>query len=276
MGDLRIKAQNILKLKQQERENESQKRDLSLEDMINNRKNVSKIEFTDRIQQEINGFHYNLLTSANMGEPLNIDILELEDDTFSRKDSSSVKTLIKYLPIKQKVATFLKETNFEFVTDDIITDDTLQKLYSMICENDIYPIWKIRRSSTNQKAIILYLEINPLISFKERTEELKKKVEHRKKLENHAVTLYVQNLKELEQIEKKSKISDFLLTFFSTLYISVVILTFLFNSSGLFPVEKIADTLLWPYSLFTEFRSLFILSFPIGVIFSLFMAYKKS
>ena len=281
MGDLRIKAQNILKLKQQERENESQKRDLSLEDMINNRKNVSKIEFTDRIQQEINGFHYNLLTSANMGEPLNIDILELEDDTFSRKDSSSVKTLIKYLPIKQKVATFLKETNFEFVTDDIITDDTLQKLYTLILENDIYPIWKIRESSNNENAIILYLEVNPLIAFEDKKRELKRKIEQRKELENHAVVLYTKNLENTKRVEKKTKMVDFLSTFFSTLYISVIILTLFFSALGLFPVEKIINTfslvaIAWPYFLFTGFENLFVLSFPIGVILSLFIAYKKS
>jgi hypothetical protein len=280
MGDLRLKAQNILKLKQQEKEIESERRDLSLEEMINYRKNISKIEFTDRIQKEIDSFQYNLLLSANNGESLKIDILELENDTFARKDDNSIKALIKYLPIKQKVATFLDETNFEFVTNNIITDDTLQRLYSTVCENDIYPIWKIRESNSNENAIILYLEINPLISYEERREELKRKIEHRKELENHAVVLYKKNIKESKQVEKKTKIRDFLITFFSSLYISVLILTILFNSLGLFPVEKITDTFSlvaigWPYFLLTGFKSLFTLSFPIGVIFSLIIAYKK-
>jgi hypothetical protein len=248
--------------------------------MINYRKNISKIEFTDRIQKEIDSFQYNLLLSANNGESLKIDILELENDTFARKDDNSIKALIKYLPIKQKVATFLDETNFEFVTNNIITDDTLQRLYSTVCENDIYPIWKIRESNSNENAIILYLEINPLISYEERREELKRKIEHRKELENHAVVLYKKNIKESKQVEKKTKIRDFLITFFSSLYISVLILTILFNSLGLFPVEKITDTFSlvaigWPYFLLTGFKSLFTLSFPIGVIFSLIIAYKK-
>jgi hypothetical protein len=258
----------------------SERRDLSLEEMINYRKNISKIEFTDRIQKEIDSFQYNLLLSANNGESLKIDILELENDTFARKDDNSIKALIKYLPIKQKVATFLDETNFEFVTNNIITDDTLQRLYSTVCENDIYPIWKIRESDSNENAIILYLEINPLISYEERREELKRKIEHRKELENHAVVLYKKNIKESKQVEKKTKIRDFLITFFSSLYISVLILTILFNSLGLFPVEKITDTFSlvaigWPYFLLTGFKSLFTLSFPIGVIFSLIIAYKK-
>jgi hypothetical protein len=281
VGDLRLKAQNILKLKQQEREIESENRDLSLEKMINHRKNMSKLDFTERIQKEIDGFQYNLLFSANDGKSLKIDILELEDDTFLRKGDSSVKALIDYLPIKQKVASFLGETNFEFITDNIITDEILQKLYTIICENDIYPLWKIRDSSSNENAIVLYLEVNPLIAFEERREELKRKVEHRKKLENHAVILYTKNLKESKQIEKKIKIRNFSITFFSILYVSVVILTILFNSIGLFPVETITNTftlivIAWPYFLFTAFESLFILSFPISVIFSLFIAYKKS
>jgi hypothetical protein len=124
------------------------------------------------------------------------------------------------------------------------------------------------------------LEINPLISYEERREELKRKIEHRKELENHAVVLYKKNIKESKQVEKKTKIRDFLITFFSSLYISVLILTILFNSLGLFPVEKITDTFSlvaigWPYFLLTGFKSLFTLSFPIGVIFSLIIAYKK-
>lgn len=281
MGDLRLKAQNILKLKQQEKEVESEKRDLSLEEMIIYRKNISKLEFTDKIKKEIDRFQYNLLSSANDGESLKINILELEDDNFSRKDNDNISSLIKYIPINQKVATFLSETNFEFITDTIITDNILQKLYTTICENDIYPLWKIRESSDNKKAIVLYLEVNPMIVFEKRKLELKKKMEHRKKLEKHAVVLYTKNLKKIEEIEKKNRIRDFLITSFSAIYISVVILTILFSSLGLSPIEKVTDTFSlvaigWPYFLFTEFKSLFTLSLPIGVILSLFIAYKRS
>lgn len=281
MEDLRLKAQNILKLRQQEKADEFEKSELSLEEMINHRRFISKVKFTGKIQKEIDEFNFNLLESANNGESLQIDILELEDDTFSRKNDGSIKTLIKYLPIKQKVATFLNETNFEFITDDIITDETLQKLYTLICENGIYPIWKIRESTDDSRMMILYLEVNPLIIFEDNRVELKRKMEHRKKLENHAVVLYTRNLREMEKVEKKVKIKEFLFTFFANIYISVVILTILFSALELFPIDKITDTfaliaLAWPYFLFTEFNSLFIISLPLGVIFSLFVAYKKS
>ena len=281
MGDLRLKAQNILKLRQHEKASEVEKSELSLEEMINHRKFASKINFTDRIQKEIDEFDFNLLESANNGESLKIDILELENDIFSRKDDGSIKALIKYLPIKQIVATFLNETNFEFVTDNIITDETLQKLYMLICKNGIYPIWRMREATDNSNVTILYLEINPLINFEDRRTELRRKIEQRKKLENHAVVLYTKSLKEMEKSEKKIRIKNFLFTFILTLYISVVILTILFNALGLLPIEKITDTfslvsLAWPYFLFTELGSLFLLSIPIGVVFSLFIAYKKS
>jgi hypothetical protein len=281
MGDLRLKAQNILKLKQQEKDIKIENRDSSLEEMINHRKFISKVEFTDKIQKEIDNFQFNLLESASKGEVLKIDILELEDNIFSRKDDGSIKALIKYLPIKQKVATFLNETNFEFVTDNIITDDTLQKLYIMICENDIYPVWKIRESANDSRAVVLYLEVSPLLSLEDKKVELRRKIEHRKKLENHAVVLYRRNLREMEQVEKKTRIKEAIFTFFSTLYISVVILTILFSSLGFFPIEKITDifslvALAWPYFLFTKFNTLFIISLPIATIFSLFLAYRKS
>ena len=281
MGDLRLKAENILKLKQQEKALENKKSELSLEEMINHRKYISKINFTDGIQKEIDAFKFNLLEAANEGESLKIDILELDSDTFSRKDDGSIKALIKYLPIQQKVATFLTETNFEFITDNIITDETLQKLYTLICENDIYPLWKTRESDNGSSAVVLYLEINPLVSFEDKRAELKRKTEHRKKLENHAIVLYTKNLEEMEHTEKKVKIIDSIWTFSLTLYISAVILTILFSALGFVPMEKVTDTfslvaIAWPYFLFTEFNSLFILSLPVATIFALFITYKKS
>ena len=280
MGDLRLKAQSILKLKQQEKDIESHKKDLSLEDMINERKIKSKEEFTEKIKKEIHEFQFNLLESANRGEPLIIDILELENDTFAKKSSGNIKSLIKYLPIKQKVATFLNETNFEFVTDSIITDDNLQRLYSSICEDGIYPMWKIREDSNDSGITILSLEVNPLVSFDEKSVELKEKLEHRRKLENHAVILYTKNLDKMKKAEKKIQLKESIVSFISTLYISVVILTILSSALGLFPIEEITDTfsiiaLAWPYFLFAGYKSFFILSLPLGLIFALFIAYKK-
>jgi hypothetical protein len=280
MGDLRLKAQSILKLKQQEKDIESHKKDLSLENMINERKIKSKEYFTEKIKKEIHEFQFNLLESANRGEPLIIDILEIENDIFSKKENGNIKSLIKYLPIKQKVATFLNETNFEFVTDSIITDDNLQRLYSDICENGIYPIWKTRESNSGMGITILYLEVNPLISFDEKSAELKENLEHRRKLENHAVILYTKNLNKTRQTENRIKMKDFTLNFISTLYISVVILTIISSVLGLFPIEEITDTfsviaLGWPYFIFTGFKNFFIVSLPLGLIFALFIAFKK-
>ena len=280
MGDLRLKAKEILKLKQHENDIEAEERELSLEEMVNYQKSKSKNEFIEKIQKEIDEFDFNLLDAANHGETLKIDILDVEKDLFSRKEPS-IKALIKYLPIKQKIVNFLSETNFEFVAEEIIIDETLFKLYNLICENGIYPEWKIRESKTATNTIVLYLEVNPLIGFDEQKSELKRKLEQRKKIEKHAVVLYTKSLEEMKKERKRDRKKEFLLIFFSSLYISVVILTILSSAMGLFPVEKITETfglvaIAWPYYIFTDIQGIFLLAFPIGLIFSLYLAYKKS
>ncbi len=127
----------------------------------------------------------------------------------------------------------------------------------------------------------MYLEVNPLIGFDEQKSELKRKLEQRKKIEKHAVVLYTKSLEEMKKERKRDRKKEFLLIFFSSLYISVVILTILSSAMGLFPVEKITETfglvaIAWPYYIFTDIQGIFLLAFPIGLIFSLYLAYKKS
>ena len=280
MKDLRLEAQEILKLKRYKKEIEAEKREFSLEEMINYQKSISKTEFTERIQEQIDGYHSNLLESVNNAKTLKIDILKLEKNLFTGKDNNSTKSLIKYLPVEQKVAIFLDETNFEFVTDDIIVNQTLQALYNVIVESGIYPMWKIR-DSDNKNSNILYLEINPLIEFEEMTVSLKRKREERNKIEKHAIVLYSKNLEGIKKERKRERIKRFLLLFFSTLYISVALLTVLSGVVDIFPVEQITDTfsmvaLAWPYYLFSELKGVFILALPLGIVFSLYFAYKKS
>ena len=280
MKDLRFEAQEILKLKRHKKEVEAKKREFSLEEMVSYQKNISKKEFTEKIQEEINGYYSNLLKSVNSAETLKIDVLKLEKDLFTGRDNNSVKSLIKYLPIEQKIAIFLDETNFEFLMDDIIVNQTLQELYDVIVESGIYPIWKIR-DSDNKSSTILYLEINPLIEFEEHRVALQKKREDRNKIEKHAILLYSKNLEEIKEERKKERIKNFFLVFLSTFYISVAFLTILSGVVGIFPVEQITDTfsmvaLAWPYYLFSELKGVFILALPLGIAFSLYFAYKKS
>ena len=281
MKNLRLEAENMLKLTKEEFESKTEKDKLSLSKSINYQKNVSKIEFKSEIKKSIDGFQFNLLKSANNGMPLKIEVLKLESNFFSRANTNSIDTLTKYIPIKEKVAMFLSETNFEFVTDEIIEDESLQRLYSLICENDIYPIWRVEKDVTDANVLILFLEVNPLISLKEKRLELQKKIVHRQKTEHYAITLHKKSLREGKSVEQIRKIKDFLVSFSVTLYVSVVILTIFFMMFGFFPVENSTDrfsliALGWPYFIFTKVKMQFLFSFPLGVILSLILAKKRS
>lgn len=278
MGDLRLKAQEILKLKQMEKENESQKSDLSLEELIIHKKSQYREEFKDRIKNEIDDFQSNLLSAANRGEPLKIKIFEMDKDLFD--DHNSVKALMQYLPIQQRIATFLDDTNFAFITDEIIVDDTLQKLYDSIVAHGIYPTWKTGSSFDNKK-IILFLEVNPMNNYEERQAEIQRKKDHRNQIEKQALVLYKQSLNLMNQERKRDRIKNALLIFFSSLYISVMILTVLSSAVGLLPSERLSETLSlvtlgWPYYIFTDLQGAFIFSLPIGLAISLYLAFKRS
>jgi len=281
MGDLRLKAQDMFKLNRKGYKSETKKNKISSSLSISYKQNKSKVAFINKIEKNIDGFQFNLLKSANNGMPLKIEVLKIKSNLFSRADDKSVKELTEYIPIKQKVAMFLTETNFEFVTDDIIEDESLQKLYTLICKNDIYPLWRVEESKDDSGMITLSLEVNPLISFKEKKIELQKKIEERQKNENHSMILYKQSLKKIKRVEKIEKLRDFVVTFFLTLYISIVLLTILSSSLGLFHLTKIEDTFSiiafgWPYFIFTEFHTLFVISFPLGLIFSLILSWQKN
>ncbi len=271
MGSLRIKAEEIFKSKKNYKELESRKREESLAKLIKNENDISKNIFTEKIQKEILNFQFNLLTSAEKGESLKIDIFETSNAT--------VKSVINYLPISQKIVTFLEDTNFDLISDDIITDDTLQKLYDLIVYNDIYPQWRVRKSDKNINDSILYLEINPLISFKEKKAELQKKLETHQKIKEHALVLYTQNIEEIEKIDKKKKIKDFFLSFLLTLYISVVVLTVLTPVLGIFPIESMINSfgliaVAWPYYIISD-TGMFMFSFPLGLVVALFIAFRR-
>lgn len=281
MGDLRLKAENMLKLTKEEFEVNREKDELSLKESINYKKNRFKIEFKNKIEKSINGFQFNLLKSANNGMPLKIEVLRIEANFFSRANNKSMNVLTEYIPIKQKVAMFLAETNFEFVADEIIEDESLQKLYTLICENDIYPLWRVEEDITDANILILLLEVNPLISLKEKRLKLQKKIEHRQKTERHAVIIHKKSLRESTSVEKITKIKDFLVSFSVILYVSVVILTILFMMFGFFSMENSIDrfsliALGWPYFIFTEVKIQFLFSFPLGIIFSLIFSKKRS
>jgi len=261
MGNIKLKAQNILKLKQEERE-------FSLEKLLYDRQSLAKKEFRDKIQNDINEFEFNLLKSANNGEVLAIEILKLKDKNI----------VTQYLPIQSKIVTFLDETNFEFIADEIIVDKMLHKLYKFICDNGIYPIWRIGECPIDNSVTILYLEVNPLISFKERKEELQNEKNRDKKLKNSVALLYEKNIKEMKNREKRVRIIDFLITFFLILYLSVALLTILSIILDFFSVEQITDTFSivafgWPYFIFTEFGSLFFVSLSFGILFSFVVTY---
>ncbi len=281
MKNLRLEAESMLKLTKEESKTKAKKDERSLKESINYKKNKSKVEFKNKIKKSIDGFQFNLLKSANNGMPLKIEVLKLESDFFSRANSKSTNALTKYIPIKQKMAMFLAETNFEFVADEIIEDESLQKLYSLICKNDIYPLWRVEEDVNDSNILILSLEVNPLISLKEKRVELQKKIEERQKNERYAVAIHKKNVRETKYIEKKKEIKNFLFSFSTILYVSVVIFTILFITLGLFPIENSTDrfsliALGWPYFIFTEVKMQFLFSFPIGIIFSLILAKKRS
>ena len=277
MGDLRLKAENMLKLNREG--TEVKKNKVSLSESITYKKNSSKMEFRKKIEKSIDGFQFNLLKSANNGMSLKIEVLRLDANIFSK--IKSVNALTEYIPIKEKVVIFLAETNFEFVADEIIEDKSLQKLYTLICKNDIYPLWRVEKSTDDSNMVILLLEVNPLISLEEKKLELQNKIDYRQKIESHAVVLYQKNLRESKYLENIGEIKNFLLSFSVILYISVVILTVLFMMFGFSPMGNSTDrfsliALGWPYFIFTEVKIQFLFSFPLGIIFSLIVSKKRS
>ena len=284
MGDLRIEAQNILKAKRNIREDRYIQKSISEDSNIREKKIKSMRKFQERVQYQIDNFQKNLLDSANRGETLKIDIVKLNKRnliSWWREREETQERLEEYLPIKSSIVTFIDDINLEYLKDDIILDDTLKKLYNTIKDNDIYPEWRVKRDKIREIKSI-YLEANPLISYKEKIEKLKRKKENR----SRALVVAQSNSRKIEKVEDKhkqiiKKLIKSIFIFIGLLYFSVTILTIISNSIGF---RTVTDSnsfieIAWPYFLLKDFSNIadmFLFSLPIGLIISIYFAYKKS
>jgi hypothetical protein len=277
MENLRLKAQKILQVKLSEKELNRSRKYRNKESIMSQSKEV----FILKIQREVENFQKNLLESANKGEPLMIEILKLDRESLlSWWDERENRLVNKaYTPVKSEVITFIDDINLKFLTDDIITDRALQRLYDLIKDNDIYPQWRV--SQKDGKIDALYLEANPNLSY----QEGKEKFHREKNIKQKALVVQnyqnsIQNNREYTILEK---IKNFILIFIPTLYFSVLILTILTKALGIITINS-SNSLSnfieigWPYFLvknFSEVGELFIISLPLGVLISLYFAYKR-
>ncbi len=286
MGDLRNKAQELLKIKQYEQEIEYIENELIEEKNIKEEKSKSMKKFTEKIKYQIDNFQKNLIEASGRGEVLKIDIMRLDSDNLvswwdEREDGVKKNIYTEYSPIKSAIVTFIDDINLEYLTDDIILDSTLQKLYDTICSNDIYPEWKVRENDKG-KIELLYLEVNPLVPYKDRKDALKRQ----KEIKERALVVVNRDNQNHNKIKEKNieilkKIKNFIFIFVPILYFSVVIFTILGSAIGITNINDNNNFLEigWPYFLTTDFSNVgeaFIFSFPLGVLVSLYIAYKRS
>jgi len=280
MGDLRLKAQELLKIRQNEKESDEIADYITEEKDMNIAKEKSKEIFTERIQKDIDNFQGNLLESANNGKPLNIEILKLDTEgLLSWWDEREDKILnTRYTPIKSGIVTFIDDINLELLGDDIIVDRTLQKLYDLIRENDIYPQWRVN-TNTEGKIDTLYIEVDPTVSYKDRKDAI-----HREKnISQRAIVVQnYQQHKPIVEEEDSNKIIRTLislLTFILVLYFSVLLLTIFSEALGV--VGDGSSNFIevgWPYFLisnFSKFGELFIFSLPLAILISLYYTYQR-
>jgi len=278
MGNLNIKSKGELTDSENKKDSNEIINYIAEEKDMNIEREKSKKIFTDKIQKEIDNFQKNLLDSTRNGEVFNIEILKLDTDgLLSWWDEREDKIFnTRYTPIKSGIVTFIDDINLEQLTDDIIVDSTLQKLYDLIRENDIYPQWKVH-TNTEGKIDTLYIEVDPTVSYKDRKDAI-----HREKnISQRAIV--VQNYQQYKPIEEdgnkiiKGVMS--LLTFILVLYFSVLLLTIFSEAFGL--VGDGSSNFIevgWPYFLITDFSKygeLFIFSLPLGILISLYSAYKS-
>jgi len=280
MGDLRLKIQKILKNKQNKKELNEKYSYITENKEINMDKYKSKKIFTEKIQKEIDSFHENLLKFANNGKPLNIEILKLDIENLLSWWDERADTIFntRYTPIKRGIVTFIDDINLEQLTDDIIVDNILQKLYDLIRANDIYPQWKVH---TNREGKIdtLYIEVDPTVSYKERKEAIDRE---KNIFQRSLVVPNYQQHKLIEEEEDGNKIIKgvmSLLTFILVLYFSVLLLTifseaFGFVGDGSYNFIEVG----WPHFLITDFSKfgeLFIFSLPLSILISLYYTYQR-
>ena len=288
MGDLRIKAQDILKAKQQEKEYEEIREIIPEEKNIKEYREKSRVLFTEKIQKEIDDFQTNLLHAADNGEPLKIDILQLNDENLvswweERDKELDTSTLYReYSPIKSGVVTFIDDINLKLLKDDIIIDSTLEELYMLICKNDIYPEWRVEKK--DGKVVSLYLEVNPLVSYREKKDEFRKDIKRQERALTAVKESNKISQKELEDEFKKDRLLKNTLIFIPIFYLAVALFTIIGSALGLSSLESTNSAsnfigVAWPYFLVTDFASvseLFILSLPLGLIVALYLSYSKS
>ncbi len=285
MCDLRMKAQELLQVRQNE---EKIKKNISTTTDITLERNKSKKRFIEKIQNEINYFQNNLLKAADKGQLLKIIILQLNSTNLLSwwnerdKEKSSYQIHTEYTPIESGIITFIDDVDLEQLTDDIILDSTLQKLYDIILENDIYPEWKVK--IIDGKIESLYLEINPLISYKEKKEILRQKKIKKQQILMLTTSKYnkvaKQNIKQNRISNIVIKIKTFITIFIPLLYLSVTLLTILSSALELTPSANNSFTeIAWPYFLFFDFQNvgeLFIISVPLGILIAYYSTYKST
>jgi len=287
MGDLRIEAKNILKVKKYEKEHNQMNDPSNQDSEIEKQKNKSKEIFIEKIQKEIDNFQTNLLGAANNGETLKIEVVRFDSDDLISwwderdEDIDSQHIYREYAPIKSGIITFVDDINFDILRDDIIVDSTLQALYDTICNNDIYPEWKV--SKAGERVESLYLEVNPLISYAEREASQKRDMKAQQRalvISEQRNNIAIDNLKNEQNIDRLKRRS---IIFVSVLYFSVLILTMLTRAVGVVSASGYNDgfsfvEIGWPYFLvsdFTQVFTLFLFSLPVGLLLSLYFAYKS-
>jgi len=280
MGNLNIKSKGELTDSENKKDSNEIINYIAEEKDMNIEREKSKKIFTDKIQKEIDNFQKNLLDSTRNGEVFNIEILKLDTEgLLSWWDEREDKIFnTRYTPIKSGIVTFIDDINLEQLTDDIIVDSTLQKLYDLIRENDIYPQWKVH-TNTEGKIDTLYIEVDPTVSYKDRKDAI-----HREKnISQRAIVVQnYQQYKPIEEEEDGNKIIKTLIslsTFILVLYFSVLLLTIFSEALG--AVGNGNSSFIevgWPYFLITDFSKfgeLFIFSLPLGILISLYSAYKS-
>ena len=285
MGDLRIEAQELLKIKKQEKEYNYIKDNLAEYQQIELNKVKSMQIFTEKIKYQIDNFQKHLMETADKGEVLKIDIMRLDSKNlvswWEERDNKISKSIYReYSPIKSEIVTFIDDINLDFLTDDIILDKTLKELYNTIRSYDIYPQWRVNKNSDG-KITSLYLEVNPLISYKDRKDALAREKEIKQRALVVVTKSNGQNITKQNNKNRVKKITNFIFRFVLLLYFTVAIFTIL---SGLIGVSNTSNSssfleIAWPYFIITDFLDVsdkFIFSLPLGIIITLYFAYKRN
>ena len=184
----------------------------------------------------------------------------------------------EYSPIKSEIVTFIDDINLDFLTDDIILDKTLQELYNTIRSYDIYPQWGVSKNSDG-KIESLYLEANPLVSYKDRKDALAREKEIKQRALVVVTKPNYQNVFKKSNKNRVKKIRNFIFKFVLSLYFTVAIFTILSSLIGINDTLNNSSFLeiAWPYFIITNFSDVaekFIFSLPLGILTSIYFTYN--